>query len=240
MMTGHARSTIPWTRVVRVVTVFALLVATGCVDRRFIIESNVPNAQVYIDNQPVGAAPAHAAFDYYGYYNITLIQPGYETFTQRVHVTSPWYGYPPFDFVTEVLWPFHIRDTRRYYFELKEITKTRVDDLLNNADALRQRGYNLPVPAHPAPPKPSPAPPVQPQPGPVVPPVGSQPGPGMLPVGPQPQPGSFVPPVGPQPGTQQPQPGSFVPPVGPQPGTGVPPTNPNPGPAIPNVVPPGP
>ncbi|HEV3437146.1 MAG TPA: PEGA domain-containing protein [Gemmata sp.] len=220
MMTGHTRSTLPWSRVARVVTVLALLVATGCVDRRFIIESNVPNAQVYIDNQPVGVAPAHASFDYYGHYNITIIHAGYETLTERVHVTSPWYGYPPFDFVTEVLWPFHIRDTRRYYFKLNEITKARVDDLINNADALRQRGYNLPIPAQPAAPKLPPGPIVQPQPNPTLPPV--------------------VPPVGPQPGSvvspEVPQPGSVVPPVGSQPGPVVPQVGPS---TLPSVAPPG-
>jgi len=57
-----------------------LLAATGCggVNRRFVIESNVPNAQVYINNHPVGAAPAHATFEYYGYYNIELVHPDYQ------------------------------------------------------------------------------------------------------------------------------------------------------------------
>ena len=108
----------------------------GCVDRKFVIESNVPNAQVYIDDKPIGAAPAYAPFEYYGYYTITLVHPGYETHVKRVHVVAPWYAYPPFDFLAEVLWPFHIRDTRRYYFELYEATQTRTDDILNAADAL--------------------------------------------------------------------------------------------------------
>lgn len=138
---------------VRLGLLLAAVLAAGCVDRRFVIESNVPNAQVYIDNRPIGAAPAHSQFEYYGYYTISLVHPGYETLTRRVHVVAPWYAYPPFDFLAEVVWPFHIRDTRRYYFELHEASKTRVDDLLNNADALRQRGQNLPSPERPAIPK---------------------------------------------------------------------------------------
>ena len=132
------------------VAVLALVATSGCVDRRFVIESNVPNAQVYVDNQSIGAAPAHARFEYYGDYTITLVHPGYETLTRRVHVGAPWYAYPPFDFFAEVLWPLHIRDRRYHYFELYESTKTRTDDLLNAADALRQRGYNLPDPERPA------------------------------------------------------------------------------------------
>jgi hypothetical protein len=168
---------------VRAALLAAVLAAGGCVDRRFVIESNVPNAQVYIDERPVGAAPAHSQFEYYGHYTFRLVHPGYETLVQRVHVTAPWYAYPPFDFLAEVVWPFHIRDTRRYYFELHEATKTRVDDLLNHADALRQRGQSLPPPERPALPPPGPAPQpappaaVPPAPGPVVPPVAPPGGP---------------------------------------------------------------
>ncbi len=172
-------------RMLSLAAVFAGLIVTGCVDRRFVIESNVPTAQVYIDNKAIGAAPAHSSFEYYGYYTVTLVQPGYETLTQRVHVTAPWYAYPPFDFFAEVLWPFHIRDTRRYYFTLNEATKTRVDDLVSKADELRMRGWNLPQAEHPAAPKPAAAPGPQilpaPQPlppgDPVVPPAG----PGLVP-----------------------------------------------------------
>src|SRR5262245_19015196 len=140
-------------RVSSLAVVLTGLTLTGCVDRRFVDESNVPTAQVYIDNKPVGAAPAHSPFEYYGHYTFTLVHPGYETLTQRVHVTAPWYAYPPFDFLAEVLWPFHIRDTRRYYFHLQEATKTRVDDLVMKADELRARGWNLPQAEQPAAPK---------------------------------------------------------------------------------------
>jgi len=145
-------------RTLRLFAILGVLASAGCVNRRFIIESNVPNAQVYIDDQPVGAAPAHTSFEYYGNYTVTLVHTGYETLTKRVHVQAPWYAYPPIDLLAEVLWPFHIRDTRRYYFEMHEATKTRADDLLNSAEALRLRGHNLPSPERPALPKGKPIP----------------------------------------------------------------------------------
>ena len=173
-------------RAVGIGIVLGGLACAGCVDRRFVIESNVPNAQVLIDNRPIGAAPAHA-LRYYGYHTVTLIHPGYETLTRRVHVTAPWYAYPPFDFFAEVLYPGHTRDTRRHYFELYAATKTRTDDLLNAADALRMRGMNLPAPERPALPRSQPGSVSQsgslPAPSPVVPPIGS--------------PGGVVPGVGP-------------------------------------------
>lgn len=154
-------------RTVRLAGLLAALALTGCVDRKFVIESNVPNAQVYIDNKPVGAAPAYSPFQYYGHYTFTVVHPGYETVVKRQHVAAPWYAYPPFDFFAEAVWPFPIRDTRRYYIELHESTPTRTDDLLNRADALRQRGALLPQAERPAAPRqPVVQPPVAPAPGP--------------------------------------------------------------------------
>ena len=163
-----------------VTALLAWLACSGCVDRRFVVESNIPNAQVYIDNRPVGAAPAHAPFEYYGDYTFTVVHPGYETRTEVRHIAAPWYAYPPFDFFAEVVWPFHIRDRRRVYVELYEATKTRTDDLVTAAEALRMRGANLPDAERPALPRsqPVPQPPSQPEGAPpvIVPPVGPPPG----------------------------------------------------------------
>jgi len=153
------------------------LASCGCVERRFVIEANIPNAQVYINEQPIGAAPAHTPFEYYGYYTITLSHPGYETLRQRIHVVAPWYAYPPFDFFAEVLWPFPIRDVRRYYFELQPARQPNRDELLQRAEQLRQQGQNLPPPRAATPPRanpdnlppvPAPLPPADP----LIPPVG--------------------------------------------------------------------
>lgn len=138
-------------RALRWAVLLAALAATGCggVSRRFVIESNVPNAQVYIDDKPVGPAPAHAQFEYYGYYTVTLVHPGYEPVRHRVHVAAPWYAYPPFDFLAEVLWPFKIEDVRRQYYELQPAQQVPTDELIHNADELRQRGWNLRPPSRP-------------------------------------------------------------------------------------------
>ncbi|HJZ58847.1 MAG TPA: PEGA domain-containing protein [Gemmataceae bacterium] len=198
-------------RAVRLAVVLAGLAAAGCVERRFVIESNVPNAQVYIDNKPIGAAPAHAPFDYYGYYNVTLVHPGYEPVARRVHVVAPWYSYPPVDFLAEVLWPFHVEDIRRYYFEMTPAPPLRTDDLINAADSLRQRGWALPSPN---PPPPSVLqPPVTPGPTPLPPPT-PLPGPGVNPMPPAPPdplgpPPSVIPSVTPA-GFGPPPGGSFV------------------------------
>jgi hypothetical protein len=177
--------------------VLATACAAGCVERKFVIESNVPNAQVYVDNRSVGAAPAYVPFDYFGHYTITVIHPGYETVVRREHATAPWYAYPPLDLLADIC-PFPIRDTRRVYVELHEAPQVRTDEVLQRADALRARAPLLPVPENPAEPRVRPGPPRPPGPilqGPVEPgplPPGAGPGPAPAPApapGPGPAPG---------------------------------------------------
>lgn len=143
------------TRGLLVAAGLAFLSAAGCgsVNRRFVIESNVPNAQVYINNRSIGAAPAHSPFEYYGYYNIELVHPDFKREVRRVHVRAPWYAYPPFDFLVEVLWPFNVEDVRRYNFELTPAVRTDTGELVNRAEELRTRGWNLPAPEEPAAPR---------------------------------------------------------------------------------------
>lgn len=193
---GRVRSSHYWFRAVRLATIVSLLVATGCVERQFIVETNIPNCQVYVDNVDVGTAPTYSTYDYYGYHNVTIVHPGYETLTERVHVVAPWYAYPPFDFAVEALWPFHIHDKRRYFFNMRELTKPRVDELIRDAESLRQRSLELPPPERPAVPRPRTSNPAQN--GPVVPAVGPQPGPGTPGPSPSVLPAPTVlPPVGP-------------------------------------------
>lgn len=162
------------------------LVAAGCggVDRRFVVESNVPNAQVTIDQNRVGPAPAHSPFEFYGKYTITVAHPDYQTKTECVEVRAPWYAYPPFDLLTEVFWPFPVEDVRRLYVPLEPARRPDVGEIMTAAEALRERGHALPPPKDPARPKPPEGPPPGAglPPGPALPPGGPPPGRNPVPV----------------------------------------------------------
>lgn len=136
----------------------------GCVERRFVIETNVPGAQVYVNNEPVGPSPADARWDYSGKYEFRVVAQGYEPLRQVEKVKARWYDYPPLDFVFETLWPFHIEDVRRFRFDLQPAAQIRTDELLDKANDLRTQAGQLPEPKFPDPKKsPSrlvPAPPV--------------------------------------------------------------------------------
>jgi hypothetical protein len=128
-------------RLVRTLLVAALpALLAGCVDRRFIIESDPPGAFVYQEGKFLGATPVDVPFTYYGKYDFMLVKDGFETLRVSTRATPPWYERFPLDFFSENLWPFHIHDIRPVRFELKLMPQTNTVELLNQAHQLRERG----------------------------------------------------------------------------------------------------
>jgi hypothetical protein len=126
-----------------------VLLLSGCVERRFVVDSNPPGAKVYVNDEPVGFTPVDVPFTYYGTYNITLERDGYQTQTIQQRLAPPWFAYPPIDFVVENLNPFKVRDIRRLQYELPRMQQVQLEQLRQEAEELRDRGRNLPEPENP-------------------------------------------------------------------------------------------
>jgi hypothetical protein len=122
----------------------AAVLAVGCVDRRFLVETNVPGAQIYRDGKPIGPSPTDGQWEYAGFYEFTAVAPGYEPLVKRVNFTPKWYEYPPLDFFAEILWPFRIEDRRLVQMKLQPLRPVDQAALVGAADALRARGQALP------------------------------------------------------------------------------------------------
>ena len=116
----------------------------GCVDRRFVVETNVPGAQITVDGVPIGPSPADAEWEYAGNKRFRAVAPGYEPLDQLVNFRPKWYNYPPFDFFAEVLWPLRIEDVRRVRLTLQPRRPIDREGLIQSADLLRARGNSLP------------------------------------------------------------------------------------------------
>jgi hypothetical protein len=140
----------------------------GCVERRFVINSDPPGAIVYQNGQALGKAPADNHFLYYGNYHFTLVHPGFQTLQVDQCVPAPWYEYPGLDFIAENLIPWTIRDVRRFTFTLEPLRLPNTKELLEQSQVLRGRGQAIPTappsPPLPAAPVPVPAAPLQPAP----------------------------------------------------------------------------
>lgn len=133
------------------VLVAGLVVATavGCVDRRFVVTSNTPAAQVTVDGEQLGPTPVDARYEYTGVREFRAHAPGYQPLAQRIKFEPRWYDYPGLDLFAEVFWPFRIEDVRRVHLELQPACPVPVEQLQAAAEQLRQRGLSLPPPSIP-------------------------------------------------------------------------------------------
>ncbi len=133
-------------------TLICLAVTVGCnsVQRRFVVRTAPPGAEVYIDKQFIGRSPVSIPFTYYGTRQIRLEKDGYKTVEIEQNFRPKWYTRFPASLISENFWPREIRDERVMDFELtpKEIISDR--RLIERADELRgnvQSGtVSLPVP----------------------------------------------------------------------------------------------
>src|SRR6516164_4607273 len=124
--------------------------AGGCVERKFVIETDPPNVLVLVNNQPLGPSPADGSFVYYGKYNFTLLSPGFETLHVTENIAAPCYQWFPLDFFFETLWPFEIQDVRRFHYQMMPMQIPNTAYVLQRSGVIRQQGRNirpLPTPA---------------------------------------------------------------------------------------------
>jgi hypothetical protein len=118
-------------------------VMTGCVERRYVIYTDPPGAMVLRNGQTLGATPVDDHFVYYGKYKFTIFADGYETLQVEQNIPAPWYEYVGLDFVSENLIPWTIRDHRVFQYQLQPQRIANPQDLLNQAQNLRNRGISL-------------------------------------------------------------------------------------------------
>jgi hypothetical protein len=90
----------------------------GCVERWLNIKSEPPGAEVFLDGALIGKTPLRTPFEYYGDREITIRLEKYETVRKIEGVHAPWWQIFPFDFVTDVMLPFHFEDEREFSYTL--------------------------------------------------------------------------------------------------------------------------
>lgn len=128
----------------------------GCIDRRYIVETDPPGAVVYCNGNHVGQTPADGFFIYYGKYHYTITKEGYETLQVDQPISTPWYQYPILDFFAENVWPFTIVDRRQFHYQLQPRVIPGPNQVLDQAQELRSKGQAIgPPPGYVPPPEPT-------------------------------------------------------------------------------------
>ena len=120
----------------------------GCVERKIYIRTDPEGAEVSLNKgAPIpGTTPLEKTFDDYGVYTVRITKEGYETLETTAPVGTPWWAYPPFDLVTDVLLPFTIEDHHEFSYTLEksppprgiEEVRARHGEMLERAEAMRR------------------------------------------------------------------------------------------------------
>ncbi|MDG1897147.1 MAG: PEGA domain-containing protein [Fuerstiella sp.] len=125
-----------------VAAVVLMLFPTGCVHRRFTINSNPSGALVRIDGKDVGYTPASIDYTWYGTREVQLIKDGYETQTQLVNVKAPWYQHFPLDFLSENFLGTHVRDHRRFDIPMRPKQPDLSQEVIERGRSLRSQAVH--------------------------------------------------------------------------------------------------
>jgi hypothetical protein len=124
----------------------AVVLACGCVERRYTVRTDPPGAQVIVNGESLGPAPASHNFYYYGDREITLVLDGYETKTLIQPINAPWWDNYLTEFFSENLVPLVIRDERDFTFKLDPARSPTQEEVQARAETLRSEARVLPPP----------------------------------------------------------------------------------------------
>lgn len=140
-------SSLPARRRTAIVVALAVAaMACGCVERRYTVRSDPPGAQVIVNGESLGPAPASHNYYYYGDREITLVLDGYETKTLIQPMNAPWWDNYLTEFFSENLVPWVIRDEREFAYKLEPVRTPTQEEVQTRADGLRSEAQALPPP----------------------------------------------------------------------------------------------
>ena len=119
-----------------------LLLQTGCVHRRVTINSNPTGALVRLDGRDIGYTPASVDYTWYGTREVQLLKDGFETQTQLIDISAPWYQRFPLDFVSDNFLGTHIRDHRRFDLQMRPKQPDVSSDVIQRGRSLRSEAVH--------------------------------------------------------------------------------------------------
>lgn len=107
----------------RLAFLLALLLLGACVERRLLVRTDPPGAEVKVNGEKVGRSPVRCPFDHYGKVLVEVEKPGYEPAQQVLTLRSPWYQKPGVDFLADVLVPVRIHDEHEVEMRLEPLRR---------------------------------------------------------------------------------------------------------------------
>jgi hypothetical protein len=109
----------------------------GCVERKLTINTDPQGAMVILNDQEIGTSPVTVPFNWYGDYWVRISKDGYETLNTHRKLKAPLHDHPPFDFITQILYPGPIVDAYEWTFELATKEYPTREELIENGQSLQ-------------------------------------------------------------------------------------------------------
>jgi len=134
-------------------TLLSCLLLSGCVRRTLAIRSQPPGAQVLLNGEPLGSTPYERELEWYGWYHVTLIKPGFERIDDHVEIRAPLQMWIPLDLAMELL-PFRINDPNVLAYRLVP-QAAPVDPIPAEIRARARQSLSIPVDGEPPQPPPN-------------------------------------------------------------------------------------
>lgn len=131
-------------RIALVTGLAACCLSSGCVHRRVTVNSYPQGALVKVDGRDIGYTPASFDYTWYGTREVQLLMDGYETHTEHIQITTPWYQRFPLDFVSDNFLGRHVTDHRQFTFQLQPKRIDQSNDVMQRADSLRSEALHGP------------------------------------------------------------------------------------------------
>jgi len=119
------------------VAVGLTVVLAGCVERTLTINTEPQGAMVALNDEQIGVSPVTVSFNWYGDYRVEASKNGYQRLATHRKLKGPWYDYPPFDLLVQVLDPTRVVDAYEWTFELEPKEYPTRQALIESARALR-------------------------------------------------------------------------------------------------------
>ena len=120
-------------------SVTALMLLTGCVERELTIKTHPEEALVFLNDEEIGFSPVTVNFNWYGDYRVRIRKEGYETLNTHRELKGPWYDGFPFDFFAQIVNPNRIVDTYKWTFELEPRRQISREELIQNAQDMQKQ-----------------------------------------------------------------------------------------------------
>ncbi|MDF1729210.1 MAG: PEGA domain-containing protein [Sulfitobacter sp.] len=111
------------------------------------VDSSPQGALVRLDEDVIGRTPLEHTFEHFGRRRLSLYLPGYRTYSDKLHLETPWHATFPVDIFTEILLPLQLGYEKSVDITLEpddgKIVYETLDSFVERAEN-RRKGLAIP------------------------------------------------------------------------------------------------